>query len=234
MILLTSLPVELISKKRNKGQCVKLYNPKPYRKGSSFSHLDTETYPRNLLNNVGGVKNYKVYNIWNKYEIGIMEDLGYKIDWENYCKMVENELPKAYYTLIVNMNDVKGSACYFKLKRSIDDFPQECSSNKLPEQCPSNEILSESFSSEFSEGDQLQLFFGDNLVHECNSIKDFDNFKNIIDEKYLFQFEQVNDTKTLKLTVSSNEALEKKIRCDNDYLAWVLSFITENECYSSK
>lgn len=151
-------------KKHNKGQCVKLYNPQVYASGASFSHLDTDTYPRNLLNHWGD--KYK-YDIWNKYEIGIMQDLGYEIDWENYCKAVENELKP--YTLDVNMEALKGKDCYFVVKKSKstnNDFPQECPKNNLPQECPKDEIFYKSFSSQFEDGYKLQLFYEGQLMDE--------------------------------------------------------------------
>jgi len=84
------------SKKRNNGNCVKLYNPPAYVPGGSVIHLDSGAYPKNIMTHNGGN-----YIAWNKYEIGILEDLGYEIDWTNYCKFILNELPN-------------------------NDFPQEC------------------------------------------------------------------------------------------------------------
>lgn len=189
-------------KKRNNEQCVKLYNPTTYKSGSSFSHLDDDTYPKNLLNHVGGK-----YNIWNKYEIGIMEDLGYEIDWEYYCKLVENEIPKPkLYTLIVDRDALQDANYYFILER-LNDFPQECSSNKDVSASVDREIFNGSFSIQFKEGDRLSLLYSSNpleeqLIYKCSSIKDFDDFENInILENNCIQFDVTSDTEnTLKLT----------------------------------
>lgn len=169
-------------KKHNNGECVKLYNPETFSSGSSFSHLDTDTYLKNLLNHKGGS-----YDIWNKYEIGIMEDLGYNIDWENYCKIVENELFKSY-ALTVDMNALKNQNCYFVLKKlKNNDFPQECLTD---------ETFHRSFSSQFANGYQLQFFLNDQLIHECNSIEDFKSFENIplLNENYRIELKPTSDS----------------------------------------
>lgn len=161
-------------KKRNNGECLKLYNPTPLEPGSSFSHLDTETYPQNLLNHILN----NGYPIWNKYEIGIMEDLGYQIDWDNYCKIVDNMDIKSC-TLTIDMKALKGNNCYFKLIKDLKDFPEECAST---------EIFHDNFSIQFISGYQLQFFLNDHLIHEFKSINELKNKTlQISDKDYLIK-----------------------------------------------
>lgn len=73
-------------RKRNGGLCIRLFNKKHYIDilGESFVHMDPKKYARNIMIPVTGSK---IFSFWNKYEVGIMEDLGYKIDFEEFCNI---------------------------------------------------------------------------------------------------------------------------------------------------
>lgn len=155
-------------KKRNDEKCVRLYNPINYSPGSSFSHLDLNTYPRNLL---GPAQRDNQYGHWNKYEIGIMEDLGYEIDWKNYCPSVEEEYLRDSHTLKINIDGLEGANCYCILKNNHKDFPEECFNN---------EIFYESFVSKVLRNFELQLFVNEEKVWELYSIYDLKNLTKAI------------------------------------------------------
>lgn len=147
-------------KKYNEGNCLKI--------DDSYSHLDISKYPRNLMKPAN-----LDYPFWNKYELGVMEDLGYQIDKDAYCKTVQN-LRLDTYNLTVNMDALQQTDSFFVLKRQTD----------YPEECFPKEIFHESFSIAFEPGDKLQFFSNGKLMHEFNSIKDFYVFRNIpVDNK---------------------------------------------------
>lgn len=76
----------------NDGKSVTIYCPKKYECGSSYAHLDPNTHPLSIMNPCGNLQDYP---LWNKCELGIMQDLGYKIDWKQYnlmlCKLTSKK-----------------------------------------------------------------------------------------------------------------------------------------------
>lgn len=70
----------------NEGQSVKIYCPEKYQCGSSFAHLDSKAHPLSIMNPRGNLQDYP---LWNKCELGIMQDLGYQIDWNQYNLFVD-------------------------------------------------------------------------------------------------------------------------------------------------
>lgn len=99
-------------RKRNEGDCVKLFNKRHYPNigGNSFIHLDPKAYKGNIMN---PGTDFVTYSFWNKYEVGIMEDLGYEIDFEEFCKV--------YADLHLNLMDYQ----------EIDLAPNACPQNSL-------------------------------------------------------------------------------------------------------
>lgn len=203
-------------KHHNDGKCVKLYNPKTYEKGSSFSHLDTETYPRNLLNH----RRNDGYTIWNKYEIGIMQDLGLEIDWENYCKIVKNEAPNRYHLFVdldVLEKNLKEELWFFTLSKPseklFNDYPQECPNNPVSY----DNVWDRSFECIFEEGDVL-TFFINNTYFKFSLTKESDKVlfaTNILGNDYLLKFDATSDSDSLKLTFVKEPSKEKNQRCGN-------------------
>lgn len=108
-------------RKHNKGKCVKIYNPKIYECGSSFAHVDRDAHPRSIM---ADRKSHDEYCIWNNYELGIMEELGYKINWENYYKIIR-ELYPATILLNVDGSVLKETNTSFQVITN-QDFPKEC------------------------------------------------------------------------------------------------------------
>lgn len=108
-------------RKHNKGKCVKIYNPKIFENGSSFAHLDKEAHPRSIM---ADRKCPNEYSIWNNYELGIIQDLGYKINWKNYYQIVK-ELYPSCITLNVDGSVIEETDAHFQLIPN-QDFPKEC------------------------------------------------------------------------------------------------------------
>lgn len=77
-------------KKLNDDKSIKIYCPKKYQNGASFAHLDFEAHPLSIMNPSGSLRDYP---IWNKWELGIMQELGYKIDWAQYNLTVDKLFP---------------------------------------------------------------------------------------------------------------------------------------------
>lgn len=163
-------------KKRNDGKCVKLYNPPTFASGASFTHLDIDTYPQNLLNYKNSPSKHPM---WNKYEISIMEDLGYKIDFNNYCRIMEDLFPKAL-SLDFNLEDLEDKS-YLVINKYAKDFPQECFPNNF------------SFVVTFDHK-QMQFFVDDQLIHVVNSIVDLNKSNiHIMDNEYHIKYSIIND-----------------------------------------
>lgn len=72
-------------KSTNNGKSVIIYCPKKYECGSSYAHLDPKAHPLSIMNPAGNLQDYPV---WNNCELGIMQDLGYRIDWNQYNTIV--------------------------------------------------------------------------------------------------------------------------------------------------
>lgn len=70
-------------KKHNNGRCVQLYNPRDVanEEGTAFTHpdLDMKEYQGDIM----GRHPHK-YKIWNGRELGVLEDIGYEIDYDVY------------------------------------------------------------------------------------------------------------------------------------------------------
>lgn len=84
-------------KKLNDEKSIKIYCPKKYERGASYAHLDFEAHPSSIMNPRGGPRDYP---IWNKWELGIMLDLGYKIDWSKYNSIIAKFFPTLSYLQI--------------------------------------------------------------------------------------------------------------------------------------
>lgn len=108
-------------RKHNNGKCVKIYNPKVYECGSSFAHVDKDAHPRSIM---ADRKCHNEYCIWNNYELGIIQDLGYKINWDNYCQIVKDLYP-ATIALNVDGTALEESDIHFQVIEN-QDFPKEC------------------------------------------------------------------------------------------------------------
>lgn len=85
-------------RKMNNGRCAKLHSPAEFKCGSSFSHFDSDECPRCLMQHMEGNNDYF---IWSNYELGVMQDLGYKINWDMYSKSLKKFYP-SYYTIYIN------------------------------------------------------------------------------------------------------------------------------------
>ncbi|PWU05231.1 MAG: hypothetical protein C5B43_03670 [Verrucomicrobia bacterium] len=70
----------------NEGESITIYCPKKYEGGSSYAHLDFKAHPLSIMNPSGSLDDYP---IWNKCELGLMQDLGYKINWDHYNQLVD-------------------------------------------------------------------------------------------------------------------------------------------------
>lgn len=108
-------------RKHNNGKCVKIYNPKIYECGSSFAHIDRDTYPRSIMSDR---KCPNEYPIWNNYELGILQELGYKINWDNYCQVVKDLYPSTI-ALSVDGSVLEDADVHFQVVAN-QDFPKEC------------------------------------------------------------------------------------------------------------
>lgn len=108
-------------RKHNNGKCVKIYNPKIYECGASFAHVDRDAHPRSIMSDR---KCPNEYSIWNKCELGIIEELGYKINWDNYCQIIR-ELYPATIALNVDGSVLEEADVHFKVIAN-QDFPKEC------------------------------------------------------------------------------------------------------------
>lgn len=88
-------------RKMNNGRCIKLHSPAEFKCGSSFSHFDSDECPRCLMQQRVGKNDYF---IWSNYELGVMQDLGYKINWDAYSKILKKFYPLCYTIYIYGYN----------------------------------------------------------------------------------------------------------------------------------
>lgn len=115
-------------RKLNNGKCVKIYNPKVYECGSSFAHIDKEAHPRSIM---ADRKCHNEYCIWNNYELGIIQDLGYKINWDNYYQAIKN-LYAETIALNVDGSVLEENTIQFKIIENRD-FPKGCFESNITE-----------------------------------------------------------------------------------------------------
>lgn len=109
-------------RKQNRGKCAKIHNPKIFENGSSFTHLDSISHPRSIMTSR---KCKNEYLIWNNFELSIMQELGYEIDWDNYYKIFQELYPPTV-TINIDKGVLEGSDTHFEIIPN-DDFPQQCS-----------------------------------------------------------------------------------------------------------
>ncbi len=108
-------------RKHNNGKCVKIYNPEIYECGSSFAHIDKDAHPRSIMSDR---KCHNEYCIWNNYELGIIQDLGYKINWNNYYQAIKDLYPETI-ALNVDGSVLEEHNVQFKVIEN-QDFPKGC------------------------------------------------------------------------------------------------------------
>lgn len=108
-------------RRHNNGKCVKIYNPKIYECGSSFAHIDRDAHPRSIM---ADRKCPDEYPIWNNYELGIIQELGYKINWDNYCNIIKDLYPPTI-ALSVDGSVLEEADVHFQVIAN-HDFPEEC------------------------------------------------------------------------------------------------------------
>lgn len=107
--------------KQNGGKCAKIYNPKVIEVGSSFAHLDSVSHPRSIMASRRGKNEYR---IWNNFELSIMQELGYEIDWDNYYQIFQ-ELYPSTITVNIDKGVLEGTDTHFEIQLN-EDFPKTC------------------------------------------------------------------------------------------------------------
>lgn len=108
----------------NQGRCVKIHSPAEYKCGSSYSHLDSDEHPRSLMQYKDGDNDHY---IWDNYELGVMQDLGYKINWNAYSISLKKLYP-SYFKLFINKYNFEESDAYFKFFTEQDPSYEELES----------------------------------------------------------------------------------------------------------
>lgn len=113
-------------RKQNGGKYIKIYNPTIYEAGSSFTHIDGDFHPRSIMTSHKCCDEYKV---WNNCELGILQEIGYEIDWENYNKVFCKLYP---LTVTVNIDkEILNETDSHVEVIPNSDFPQKCDQKNI-------------------------------------------------------------------------------------------------------
>ncbi|PWU05230.1 MAG: hypothetical protein C5B43_03665 [Verrucomicrobia bacterium] len=111
-------------RQQNNGNFIKIYNPPVIESGSSYTHLDETMHPRSIMTSH---KNSDEYHVWNNVELGVLQELGYEIDWENYYAMFNKVYP-ATITVNIDKEALEATDTSFEIVAN-PDFPKECTQN---------------------------------------------------------------------------------------------------------
>lgn len=113
-------------RKQNAGKFIKIYNPPKPEKGSSYTHLDAEFHPRSIMTSH---KCKNEYQIWNNCELGILQELGYEINWDNYYEIFNKVYPPS---VTIDIDKTVLEEIDANLEVIINsDFPQKCALQPL-------------------------------------------------------------------------------------------------------
>lgn len=113
-------------RKQNGGNFIKIYNPPVYEKGSSYTHVDSSLHPRSIMTSH---KCPNEYQLWNNCELGILQELGYEIDWDNYYKIFNQLYPPAI-TIDIDKEILEETNANVEIVIN-SDFPQNCSQQSI-------------------------------------------------------------------------------------------------------
>lgn len=182
-------------RKQNAGQYIKIYNPPIIEKGSSHTHLDSKFHPRSIMTSH---KSPDEYQIWNNFELGILQELGYEIDWNNYYEIF-NKLYPPVITINLDKTALAQTDTHFEIVVN-PDFPQQCCHQYID-----NKINDKTISVNINK--ECQLILVDNVTK--SKLFNFNPFCN----NYLKEFFVKNKNCKIKLTKNMlNEKEEFNIK----------------------
>lgn len=113
-------------RKQNNGKFLKIHNPPLLEKGSSYTHLDADMHAQSIMTSQ---KSSEEYQLWNNCELGILQELGYEIDWENYIELFHQVYPS---TVTIDIDREVLEEMGTEPEVIINsDFPQTCCKQNL-------------------------------------------------------------------------------------------------------